>query len=154
MMGRFRKISLLQSVTAVVSLAAVVGVGSMGVSMVRMLEEEGMYEVMAAEDKADSYLISVRDEVDRLLEEQRKSDEAEWRDKVSELEDADEANRRALEDHVRDADGRFQDMDGRISEVMADVSSGTDGSAAASKDMGNGASMAVPAMGEEGFNEP
>ncbi len=138
------KITAVHAACVGLSLAAVIGVTATGASIVQMLNENSMRDVYAAENRANNYLISLRDETDRMLDEQHKKDVAALEEAIA---DAEKRSKDALEDHIRDADDRFKG----VSDRMDDIGDGDDHS---SDGMSGRDVMSMPATGEEGFNEP
>ena len=89
------------------ALATAVGLVATGASMARMLSDGSMAYVQAAQNEADDYMVSLRDEVDRLRDEQLAAERAALEKAIA---DAEQRQKDALEDHIRDADSRFKNL--------------------------------------------
>lgn len=117
-------------VMAIVGCMAVTG---MGASIVSTLANGYAGEVYAAEQKANNYVISIQDEADRISAELNKEQEDALR---REIEDAEERQKKALEDHIKDAASWWDSQS-----QSEDAAEHVDG-------------MNIPKMGEDGFDEP
>lgn len=114
-----------------VALAACLAVTGMGISIVSSLADGYAGEVLAAEQKAGNYVISIQDEADRLSDELNKDLEDALR---REIEDSENRQKKALEDHIRDSESWRDSQSGDGTEYVE--------------------GMNTPKMGEDGFNEP
>lgn len=128
-----KKTAAMHAGCVAIALVACLTVTGMGVSIVSSLADGYAGEVYAAEQKADNYVISLQDEADRISAELNKEQEDALR---REIEDAEARQKKALEDHIRDAES-WRDSQSQSDDAVEYVEG-----------------MNIPKMGEDGFNEP
>ena len=128
-----KKTTAMHAGCVAIAIASCLAVTGMGGSIVSSLANDYAGEVLAAEQRADNYVISIQDEADRLSDELNKELEDALRREIEESEDR---QKKALEDHIKDAESW------KNSQVQpGDGVEHVDG-------------MNIPKMGEDGFNEP
>lgn len=133
MKRKAKKTAAMHAGCAAIALIGCIAVTGMGAAIVSSLANGYAGEVLAAEEKANNYVISIQDEADRISSELNKEQEDALR---REIEEAEERQKKALEDHIRDAES-WRDSQSESGDDTEHV----DG-------------MNIPKMGEEGFNEP
>lgn len=135
------KVGRLHAACAALAVAGCLGVTGMGISIVNSLAADSMSEVMAADNKANNYIVTLQDEADRLSDElSRERDE----ELEKAIEDAEKHAQDALDEHEKNANDRFDAIEDRLN-----GGSGNEDNNGHSSD-----GMSTPAMGEEDFNEP
>lgn len=133
------KVGRLHAICAGLAIIGCLGVTGMGISIVNSLANDSMAEVMAADNKANNYIVTLQDEADRLADELSRERDAELEKAIA---DAEQRSKDALDEHEKHADDRFDKIEGMLAEGDGESDPGTD------------SGMSTPMMGEEGFNEP
>ena len=120
---------------AMVGCLAVTG---MGISMVNTLAGDSVREVQAAENRAQTLVVSLQDEAERVAAELDKEREEALRQEIS---DAEGRVMDALDKHEREANDRFSSLEDKGNVVDGEGDTGV-------------SNIYNPVMGEPGFNEP
>lgn len=118
--------------------AGIIAVSAMGISIVKTMSEDTASEVQAAEDRTNGYMIELQEAADKIAEEKAQQAEADMQQK---LDEASEKQKAALEDHIREADDRFNELSEKLASERDEDAVPDKGTAA-------------PISGEPGFNEP
>lgn len=134
------KVGALHAGCVAFAIAGCLAVTGMGISMVNTLAGDSAREVQAAEDRAQTLVVSLQDEAERVAAELDRERDEELRQEISDVEDR---VMDALDKHEKEANDRFSSLEGEGEDDVVDGEGNTGVS-----------NIYSPAMGEPGFNEP